>query len=90
VKSGQADAPTLRELQGVMSNFGAIRGLLVCWGGFTKSARAEARRLFFQIRLWDSDALIDKIAEVYERLPGETQAELPLRRIWTLVPEESE
>jgi restriction system protein len=92
VKSGaqQADAPTLRELQGVMSNFGATRGLLVSWGGFTKSARAEARRLFFQIRLWDSDALVDKITEVYERLPGETQAELPLRRIWTLVPEDTD
>jgi restriction system protein len=90
VKSGaqQADAPTLRELQGVMSNFGAARGLLVSWGGFTKAARAEARRLFFQIRLWDSDALVDKITEVYERLPGEIQAEVPLRRIWTLVPDE--
>lgn len=87
VKSGaqQADAPTLRELQGVMSNFGATRGLLVSWGGFTKAARAEARRLFFQIRLWDSDTLVDKITEVYERLPGEIQAEVPLRRIWTLV-----
>ena len=92
VKSGAqlVDAPTLRELKGVMSNFGATRGLLVSWGGFTKSARAEARRLFFQIRLWDSDALIDKITEVYERLPGETQAELPLRRIWTLVAEDGE
>jgi restriction system protein len=91
VKSGGqlADAPTLRELQGVMSNFGATRGLLVSWGGFTKAARAEARRLFFQIRLWDSDALVDKITEVYERLPGETQAEMPLRRIWTLVPDQN-
>lgn len=90
VKSGaqQVDAPTLRELQGVMSNFGATRGLLVSWGGFTKAARAEARRLFFQIRLWDSDALVDKITELYERLPGETQADVPLRRIWTLVPDE--
>jgi restriction system protein len=90
VKSGAqlADAPTLRELQGVMSNFGAMRGLLVSWGGFTKAARGEARRLFFQIRLWDSDALVDKITEVYERLPGDTQAEIPLRRIWTLVPDE--
>ncbi len=90
VKSGVqlADAPTLRELQGVMSNFGARRGLLVSWGGFTKAARTEARRLFFQIRLWDSDALVDKITEVYERLPGDVQAELPLRRIWTLVPDE--
>jgi restriction system protein len=92
VKSGdqQVDAPTLRELQGVMSNFGATRGLMVSWGGFKKSARAEARRLFFQIRLWDSDVLIDKVTEVYERLPEETKAELPLRRIWTLVPEETD
>jgi restriction system protein len=90
VKSGSqvVDAPTLRELQGVMTNFGATRGLIVSWGGFNQVARRDARRLFFQIRLWDSDALVDKITEVYERLPGDIQAELPLRRIWTLVPDE--
>jgi restriction system protein len=37
VKSGStvADAPTLRELEGVMDTFGVKRGLLVSWGGFT-------------------------------------------------------
>jgi restriction system protein len=92
VKSGGVvvDAGTLRELQGVIANFGATRGLLVSWGGFTKTARAEARRLFFQIRLWDSDAVIEKIAEVYESLTPDVQAELPLRRIWTLVPDETD
>jgi restriction system protein len=50
--------------------------------------RREARRLFSQIRLWDSDALVDKITEVYEQPPGGWQAEVPLRRIWTLVPDE--
>lgn len=90
VKSGGVvDAPTLRELQGVMANFGASRGLLVSWGGFTKTARAEARRLFFQIRLWDSDDVIAKIQDIYEDLPADTQTELPLRRIWTLVPDET-
>ena len=91
VKSGAqvVDAPTLRELQGVMANFGASRGLLVSWGGFTKTARAEARRLFFQIRLWDSDAVIAKVHDAYDRLPAETQAEVPLRQVWTLVPEDS-
>jgi restriction system protein len=90
VKSGSqvVDAPTLRELQGVMTNFGATRGLIVSWGGFTQVARRDARRLFFQIRLWDSDALVDKVTEVYVRVPGETYAEIPLRRIWTLVPDE--
>ncbi len=86
--SGVVDAGTLRELQGVMANFGASRGLLVSWGGFTKTARAEARRLFFQIRLWDSDDVIAKVGHVYGRLSPEVQAELPLRRIWTLVAED--
>jgi restriction system protein len=45
--------------------------------------------LFFQIRLWDCDDVIGKVQEVYERLSPEVQAELPLRRVWTLVPEES-
>ncbi len=92
VKSGGVvvDAGTLRELQGVMANFGAGRGLLVSWGGFTKTTRAEARRLFFQIRLWDSNAVIEKITDVYGRLSPEVQAELPLRRIWTLVADDAE
>ena len=91
VKSGSivVDAPTLRELKGVMGNFGAKRGLLVSWGGFTKVARQEARRLFFEIRLWDSDAVIDKSQEVYSRLPADVQAEVPRQRVWTLLPEEA-
>ncbi|MGY5884933.1 restriction endonuclease [Modestobacter lacusdianchii] len=90
VKSGGivVDAPTLRELQGVMANFGAARGLMVSWGGFTKNARTEARRLFFQLRLWDADDVINKVTDLYDRLPSDMQAELPLRRIWTLVPDE--
>jgi restriction system protein len=88
VKSGATvvDAPILRELKGVMGNFGAQRGLLVSWGGFTKGARAEARRLFFEIRLWDSDAVIDKLKDVYDRLPPDVQADIPLRQIWTVLP----
>lgn len=90
VKSGAtaADAPVLRELKGVMGTFGAKRGLLVSWGGFTKTARAEARRLFFEIRLWDSDAVIDKLQETYDRLPADIQAEIPLQRVWALLPDE--
>ncbi|MGY1606381.1 restriction endonuclease [Geodermatophilus sp. SYSU D00700] len=82
------DASTLRELQGVMTNFGATRGLMVSWGRYTKNARAEARRLFFQLRLWDADDVIARVEAVYERLPQDIQAELPLRRMWTLVPDE--
>jgi restriction system protein len=90
VKSGGvvSDTGTLRELQGVMANFKATHGLLVSWSGFTKTARVEARRLFFEIRLWDSNDVIARVQELYHALSSELQAELPLRQIWTLVSDE--
>ncbi len=90
VKSSDApaDVRVLRELQGVMKSFGADRGLLVSWGGFKRSVYEESRKLFFEIRLWDADDLIEALTESYERLPDDLQAELPLKRIWTLVLEE--
>jgi restriction system protein len=88
VKSGsrKVGVRTLRELEGARSNFGAKHGLLVSWAGFTKDASREARQLFFEIRLWDSDAVIDKLQEVYDRLPADVQAEIPLQCVWALVP----
>ena len=90
VKSSDApaDVRVLRELQGVMKSFGADRGLLVSWGGFKSSVYREARTLFFEIRLWDADDLIEVLTDSYEQLPDELQAELPLKRVWTLVLEE--
>jgi restriction system protein len=82
------DAAALHELKGAMSNVGAQRGLLVGWGGFTKEARQEARGLFFEIRLWDSDAVIGKLQEVYDRLPASIRAEIPLQRVWAPLPED--
>jgi restriction system protein len=71
-----------------MSNFGAEQGLLVAWGGFKQSVGNEARQLFFNVRLWDQGELVRAVLEHYDRLPDDLQAELPLKRIWTLVPEE--
>jgi restriction system protein len=90
VKSGErpADVAVLRELQGVMKNFGAEQALLVSWGGFKRSVFEEARRNFFEIRMWDAGDLIENLLENYDRLDEELQAELPLKRIWTLVTEE--
>ena len=82
------DVTVVRELQGVMKNFGAQQGLLVSWGGFRSSVLSEARRLFFDIRLWDAGDLVNAILANYERLSAELQAELPLKRVWTLVLEE--
>lgn len=90
VKSGDQpiDAKPLRELRGVLSSFGANQGLLVSWGGFKQTTLEEARGHYFEVRLWDADDLLDAMLEQYVRLPEELQAELPLKRIWTLVAEE--
>jgi restriction system protein len=90
VKSSEspADVNVLRSLQGTMGNFGAQQGLLVSWGGFTRPTLDEARHAFFAVRLWDSDGLINAVLRNYDGLPDKLQADLPLKRIWALVPEE--
>jgi restriction system protein len=80
----------LRELTGVMTNFGADHALIVAWGGYRGTVEREAARSFFKIRLWDADDLVTNIQLHYEKLPDDIQAELPLKRIWMLVPEEEE
>lgn len=57
-------------------------------GLVASSVLAEARRLFFEIRLWDADNLVDAVLESYDRLPEDIQAELPLKHIWSRVPDE--
>lgn len=75
----------LRSLHGTMKAFGADQGLLVAWGGFKETVRTEAKTQFFSIRLWDSGELIRNVLANYEKLSPETQAMLPLKRIWILV-----
>jgi restriction system protein len=90
VKSGSspADVQVLRELQGTMKNFSADHGLFVSWAGFKDTARKEARSHHFDIRLWGADELVEMVLAHYDKLPKDLQAELPLKRIWALVPEE--
>jgi restriction system protein len=84
-----ADVAVLREMQGVLSSFGADLGLIVSWGGFKRSVRQESRRHFFKIRLWDAGNLVTAVLENYERLPEDIQKDLPLKRIWMLVSDEA-
>jgi restriction system protein len=90
VKSGTSpvDIGVLRELQGVMNAFGADLGLIVAWGGYKGTVEKEAARQFFKIRLWDADDLVQAVQRYYDQLSEDIQAELPLKRIWILVPEE--
>ncbi len=90
VKSGgvQNDS-AIRELEGVMSRVGAEQGLFVSWDGFNKTALANKKDLFFKVRLWDDKKLITELLSAYDKLPDEIQAELPMKRIWVIVPEEN-
>lgn len=83
--SKPSDVKVLRELQGVMQKVRAEQGLLVSFGGFTKTALKEARDSFFTIRLWDAGALLDSVFRYYNQFDDEIKTELPLKRIWAPV-----
>ena len=90
VKSGDvvADQPTLQSLIGCVSDTHAEHGLLVSWSGFTGPVRKRTNELFFRVRLWGRDEIMEALFSVYDRLPEDIRAELPLRRIWSLVIDE--
>jgi len=92
VKSGDvvADQPTLQSLIGCVQDAQESQGLLVSWSGFKPTVRKRTNELFFRVRLWGRDEVISALLSVYEKLPEELRAELPLRRTWTLVPEDEE
>ncbi|MCE2506300.1 MAG: restriction endonuclease [Nitrosopumilaceae archaeon] len=92
VKSQQTslDVRIVRELEGVIKNFKAEFGLLVAWGGITSKAEQEMARSFFSIRLWDQDKIVEEILRSYEKLDDSIKAELPLKKIWTLVEESND
>lgn len=77
-------ASVIRELDGVAARIGAQQCLLVSWSGITIDAEREIRTLFFRTRVWTADDLFRELTAVYDKLPEEIQAELPLKRIWTL------
>ncbi len=92
VKSQESpvDRPTLDQLIGAMQNVHADQGLLVSWGGFKSSVDREKAAQFFRVRLWDQDSLLEQLFDNYERLDEDLHAELPLKRIWTLVTEDTD
>lgn len=92
VKSGDSpvNVKTFRELNGVMDAFSAESGLIVAWGGFQGQVEREAARQYFKIRLWDADDLVQMIQENYDNLTEDIQSELPLKKIWVLIPQAEE
>lgn len=92
VKSGKqvADAPVIRQLVGTVQNFTGTNGLFVSWSGFTPPAHREARQSFFKLRLWDSNDVINNLVSVYDQLPDLVKSDIPLQRVWALVPQDSD
>lgn len=88
VKSGDivADQPTLQSLIGCVQDTHAEHGLLVSWSGFKGPVRQRVNELYFRVRLWGREEILDALFSVYEQLPEEIRAELPLRKVWSLVP----
>ena len=83
----KVDVRVLRELSGVMARFQAEHGLLVGWGGFNQVVRSEAASDYFRLRLWEADDVVNGLVEHYARLPADIRAEIPLKQVWTLVPQ---
>lgn len=90
VKSGDivTDQPTLQSLIGCIADTQADHGLLVSWSGFTAPVRQRANELYFRVRMWGRDEIINALLAVYDELPEVIRADLPLRRVWALVPED--
>lgn len=83
--TGTVDRPTVDKLLGAMSKFNAEHGLFVAWGGFKQNVQKEMASSFFRLRLWSQDDLLEELFAVYDKLDDEFKAQLPLKRVWTVV-----
>lgn len=86
VKTGQAGIDEFRSLRGLVTALAADQGLLVAWRGFKGTVRSEAKQDYFKMRLWDAEDVLTSLFSVYEKLPEDVRSELPLQRLWALVP----
>jgi restriction system protein len=79
----------VNELMGAQNTHGADPALIVAWGGLTKPAEDLRRTQRLAIRVWTSEEVIDKLFEVYERLPDDMRARIPLKRTWILATDDT-
>ena len=92
VKAGlkKEGSPTLQRLLGAMQTADTEHGLLVSWGGFSSEVTGSPYVQSLKVALWDRAALIDQVLEHYDKLDSDIKAELPLKRIWIVIPEVEE
>lgn len=63
---------------------GAEQGLFVAWPGLAAKPRGAAAELPSAVHVWTREDVLEALLTVYEHLPRDLQAEIPLKRIWTL------
>lgn len=80
----QVKSEVLRTLHSAVTRYSADRGLLVALGGVNRQAQTEFRHLRAIMPTWDAAALLDRLFEVYPRLPDDIKAALPLKQAWVL------
>lgn len=78
------DVKVVRGLHSAMTQHRADQGLLVAWGGVTSAASREFKRDRTSFRIWDSEEILDRLFETYDRLPAGTRARIPLKQAWVL------
>lgn len=78
------DVKVVRGLHSAMTQHRADQGLLVAWGGVTSAATREFLRDRTSFRIWDSEELLSRLFETYDRLPASTRARIPLKQAWVL------
>ena len=83
VKSGDivADAPALQQLIGAMTVHGAGQGLLVSWGGVTRTVRSTVRDNWFRVRVWEAADLLDAVMTHHDALPLALRDRLGMRKV---------
>ncbi len=81
---GPIDVKVVRGLHSAMTQHRADQGLLVAWGGVTGPAAREFKRDRTSFRIWDSEELLNRLFETYDRLPASTQSRIPLKQAWVL------
>lgn len=84
-EAGAIDRPTVDKLLGAVTKFGARQGLFVAWGGFKATVQKELAASFFRVRLWSQKELLEQLFLHYDKLDDDIKAELPLKRVWTVV-----
>lgn len=83
-ESSAVDVKVVRGLHSAMTQHRADQGLLVAWGGVTGPAAREFHRDRTSFRIWDSEELLDRLFETYDRLPASMRTRIPLKQTWVL------